>query len=144
LKKETIVDARKILYEIIEIMKENDTLVARGVNADFERLAEVKENIAALSSRYYEFIPISKFLNQMPTPFASQAELKEQYDLLESLDSIEQTSKILLGALVRQQEMNPIDYVHHAINSIIEPLDKSTPEYELIKKYVDNTRTSQN
>lgn len=89
MKKETILDARKILYEIIEIMKENDALVARGVNADFERLAEVKEHIAALSSRYYEYIPISKFLNQMPTPFASQAELKEQYDLLESLDSIE-------------------------------------------------------
>jgi hypothetical protein len=40
--------------------------------------------------------------------------------------------------------MNPVDYVHHALNLMIDPLDKTNPEYELIKKYVDNTRTSQN
>jgi hypothetical protein len=36
--------------------------------------------------------------------------------------------------------MNPIDYVYHAMNMIIDPLEVESPEYEVIKTYIDNTR----
>lgn len=35
--------------------------------------------------------------------------------------------------------MNPIDYVYNALNLLIEPLDQEGPEYEVIRKYIDNT-----
>ena len=61
------------------------------------------------------------------------------YDLIDNLTNIEFASKILLGALLRQNEMNPIDYVHQALNLKIEHLDAEGPEYEVIRKYIDNT-----
>lgn len=60
--------------------------------------------------------------------------------MLEQLTNIEFASKILLGALLRQKEMNPIDYVYNAMNLQIEALDLESPEYEVIRTYIDNTR----
>jgi hypothetical protein len=59
---------------------------------------------------------------------------------LENLTNIEFASKILLGALYRQKEVNPIDYVHNALNLLIDPLDNEGPEFEVIRTYIDNTR----
>jgi hypothetical protein len=59
---------------------------------------------------------------------------------LESLSNIEFASKVLLGALLKQKEMNPIDYVYHAMNLQIEALEIESPEYEVIRTYIDNTR----
>lgn len=70
----------------------------------------------------------------------NQHQIKTQYDLLENLNNIEYASKVLLGALLKQKEMNPIDYVYHAMNMIIDPLEIESPEYEVIRNYIDNTR----
>jgi hypothetical protein len=56
------------------------------------------------------------------------------------LTNIEFASKVLFGALLKQKEMNPIDYVYHAMNLQIEALDIESPEYEVIRTYIDNTR----
>ena len=36
--------------------------------------------------------------------------------------------------------MNPVDYIYQAMNLMIDPLDVETPEYEVIRTYIDNTR----
>jgi hypothetical protein len=36
--------------------------------------------------------------------------------------------------------MNPVDYIYQAMNLMIEPLDSESPEYEVIRTYIDNTR----
>ena len=36
--------------------------------------------------------------------------------------------------------MNPIDYIHQALNIMIEPMDAESPEFEVMKTYIDNTR----
>lgn len=64
--------------------------------------------------------------------------------MLESLNNIEYASKVLLGALLRQKEMNPIDYVYNAMNLIIDPLEIESPEYEVIRTYINNTRNVDN
>ncbi len=56
------------------------------------------------------------------------------------MNNIEYASKVLLGALLRQKEMNPIDYVYHAMNLMIDPLEVDSPEYEVIRTYIENTR----
>lgn len=40
--------------------------------------------------------------------------------------------------------MNPIDYVYHAMNIMIDPLEVDSPEYEVIRTYIDNTRNQEN
>ena len=51
---------------------------------------------------------------------------------------------MLLAALYKQEEMNPIDYVYNALNLLIEPLDNESGEYEVIRKYIDNTKVDAN
>lgn len=36
--------------------------------------------------------------------------------------------------------MNPVDYVYHALNLKIDTLEEKSAEYEVIRKYIDNTR----
>jgi len=36
--------------------------------------------------------------------------------------------------------MNPVDYIYQAMNLMIDPLDVESPEYEVIRTYIDNTR----
>lgn len=46
---------------------------------------------------------------------------------------------MLLGALSQQKEMNPLDYIYHGLNMMIEPLDHKSDEFGLLKEYVYNT-----
>lgn len=139
--KQSLVDARQILLEIQECIKEDIEISKEGIKADYDKLSAVKEKISELSSRYYELIPLERYKNQIAPPLNNQHQIKTQYDLLETLNNIEYASKIMLGALFRQQEMNPIDYVYHAMNLMIDPLEVESPEYEVIRTYIDNTRS---
>ena len=67
--------------------------------------------------------------------------IKTEFDNLDSLTNIEFASKVLIGALYRQVEMHPIDYIYNAINAKIEHISSSTAEYEVIEKYVKTTTT---
>ncbi len=60
--------------------------------------------------------------------------------MLENLTNIEYASKVLLGALFKQKEMNPIDYVYNALNIQIEFLEPESPEFEVINTYINNTK----
>lgn len=142
-KKQSLVEARQILLEISELIKEDIELSKEGIKADFDKLTAVKEKISELSSRYYELVPLERYKNQIAPPLSHNHHLKTQYDLLENLNNIEYASKVLLGALLRQKEMNPIDYVYHAMNLLIDPLETESPEYEVIRTYIDNTRNDQ-
>ena len=90
-----------------------------------------------LSNRYYELIPNQQYKNQIAPPLSSPNMVKQQYDSLEQISNIEKAAKILLGALHKQKEMNPVDYVHEALNIKIESIPEIEPEYEAIRKYVD-------
>lgn len=107
--------------------------------ADYDKLSAIKEKVSELSSRYYELIPQTRFKNQIAPPLNNQHMIKKEYDTLENLVNIEYASKVLLGALLKEKEMNPIDYVYQALNLLIEPLDKEGGEYEIINTYINNT-----
>jgi hypothetical protein len=46
---------------------------------------------------------------------------------------------MLLGAVFKHKEMNPVDYIYHALNIIIESVDDHSPEYDVINTYITNT-----
>ncbi len=95
-------------------------------------MTSIKEAISDLTSRYYELIPLANYKNQIAPPLSTHHAIKAQYDNLEGLSNIEYASKILLGALFRQKEQNPADYVYDALNIMIEPMDKEGNEFEVI------------
>ena len=99
--KQSLVEARQVLLDIQECIKEDIEISKEGIKADFDRLTTVKEKISELSSRYYELIPLERFKNQIAPPLNNQHQIKTQYDLLETLTNIEYASKVLLGALLR-------------------------------------------
>ena len=45
---------------------------------------------------------------------------------------------------MRKKEMNPVDYRYHGMNLIIDPLDFDSPEYEVKRTYINNTRNVDN
>ena len=62
--------------------------------------------------------------------------VKEKYNTLTSLIDIEKACKILLGALYRQDEMHPSDYVFKALNVDLQFLDPKGPEHGAIFNYI--------
>ena len=68
--------------ECIEIQKE-------GIKAKYEELSAVKDKISDLSSAYYELIPMSNYANSIAPPLGTEAQIKVQFDNLQSLTYIE-------------------------------------------------------
>lgn len=69
-KKESLYEARQLLTEITECIKEDIEISKAGIAADYDKLSAVKEKVSELSSRYYELIPLSRYKNQIAPPLS--------------------------------------------------------------------------
>jgi len=85
---------------------------------------------------------MAQYKNQIAPPMRNANFIKNTFTQLEQLREIEAASKILLGALYRQSEVHPVDYIYQALNIDIEHLPSSTAEYEAIAKYIKSTQDS--
>ena len=137
--KEAIHQAKDLLRQIREKVEEDSRIAAQGLLADHDALIAVREKLSELSSRYYELIPLARYKNQIAPPLNGLHRIKEQFDALEHLSNIEHASKVLLGALYRQAEVHPVDYIHHALNVRVEFVHPESPEHEVVETYVRNT-----
>ena len=54
------------------------------------------------------------------------------------LENIAFAAKMLLGAQLKQGEVNPIDYIYDALQIKLDYLEQGD-EFDLIKRYVDQT-----
>jgi len=57
-------------------------------------------------------IPFTEGKNDITRPIATINQLQEKFQQLDTLTGVEFSNRILLGALLRQREFNPIDYVY--------------------------------
>jgi len=62
-------------------------------------------------------------------PITQDHQLKTMNDKLESLTSIEFSSRILLGALYRQKKIAPQDYVLQQLQTQFTKLESTNPEF---------------
>lgn len=108
-------EAKTVLKQIDVLLKKEQTLANKGINADLEALLDVRNQIQDLSSRYYEIVPQARYKNQLAPPIQSYS-INGEMDKLSKLGDIEIASRILLGALYKQSEMHPVDYIHKAMN----------------------------
>jgi len=141
--KEVILKAKGILSEISDQVQADGELCKQGLGVDLAKLLEVRNKIQELSSRYYELIPLAAYKDQIAPPLANIQLLKVQYDGLSQLGDIEWASRILLGALYRQTELHPADYLLQAMGIKIEYILPASEEHNVLEQYVKNTGESQ-
>ena len=160
LKKNMIENAKKYLEKIKIKLKEMETIkfdinAVRLTTTDIEdiklkistlnhKLLECSQKICNYSSRYYELIPKKGFEKTKITPLDKVHEVDKELNFLDQLVYVEKTVKIILGALHRQMEINPLDYCFYSLNCKIDKLQYDNPEYKYLKNYVQMSYQVQN
>jgi len=84
-------------------------------------------------------IPFKESETRLASPIKDVNEIKRNSDMLELLMNVEFSSRILLGALYRQYEVNPIDYIYECMAAKIMAMSNKDPETILIRNYCENT-----
>ena len=108
LKRETIDKARDILVKMKPVMEELTKLQQKGLNADYNEVSTVKGKLSSMSSEFFTLIPKKEMENEVIRPIGHINHMKQYFDMIDSLSNIEHSSRILLGALYRQYQFNPI------------------------------------
>ena len=98
--------------------------------------------IMDLSNRYYELIPKEKFKNSCILPLTRLDEVKNEIQIIDNLTYIEKAVNILLGANNKINEINPLDYIYYSLQTYFNLIQKDTPEFNTIEKYINNTSGS--
>ena len=62
--------------------------------------------------------------------------------MLDTLTNIEFSSRLLLGALYRQYQYNPVNYIYESMGVRIRAMSRGDPECDLIRDYAQNTYDS--
>jgi poly [ADP-ribose] polymerase len=92
-----------------------------------------------LSSRYYEIMPKAKFRDSCILPFDRLNEVKNEILIIDNLNYVEKAVNILLGANNKIQTINPLDYIYYSLQTYFESIEKESPEFETLEKYINNT-----
>ena len=147
LNKELIHVARKYLGEIKVAFEEIDTIGKKAQNEgrilteiEVTRVLKLKSEVIQFTNRYYECIPKASFHQTAIKPIDNVTILNQEIMILDNLNYVENAVKILLAALYRQYEINPLHYVLDAINIKVQVLPKETNEYGMLNKYICNSK----
>ncbi|XP_041358942.1 poly [ADP-ribose] polymerase tankyrase-like [Gigantopelta aegis] len=100
------------------------------------------EKIAALSSEYFQIIPQKSYAFERILPLDRVNEFKKQMTLVSNLLDFEVASKMLLGAMYRKEEINPLDYIYQTMGCKLELLKEDDWESQYILKYMYSTTKS--
>ena len=95
--------------------------------------------IMDLSNRYYELIPKERYKNSCILPLDRLDDVKNEIQIIDNLTYIENAVKILLGANNKLNAINPLDYIYYSLQTYFNLLEKESPEYLTIQKYINNT-----
>ncbi|XP_059138557.1 poly [ADP-ribose] polymerase tankyrase-like isoform X2 [Physella acuta] len=132
MKRETLLNARKILTDIGDLIEKITKLrnnLLTNVGTEYQSNCE---EIAKLTNEYYHLIPIYGFEDETIQPIADKKMLRDHTKLLADLMDLEVANNILLGANLRKAEMNPMDYIYSSLDCRIQPLLEDDPEAQFI------------
>ena len=112
------------------------------MRADINEVSQTMEHLAKLSSQFYELIPMAEQKDEVVAPIANPHQLQNLYQKMDQLVNVEFSSRVLLGALHRQYEMHPIEYIYNSLGVKITPMREGDPECDLVRAYCLNTANS--
>ena len=122
--------SEKQINDITQILTQKDKIDA---------IIAKSNEIMTLSSRYYELMPKEKYRNQCILPLERLEDVKKEIQTIDNLTYVEKAVNILLGANNRIQVINPLDYIYYSLQTYFETINKESPEFETIEKYINNT-----
>ncbi|BFZ11859.1 hypothetical protein BsWGS_14898 [Bradybaena similaris] len=132
IKRETLLEARRLLTEISELI-DKVTKLRNNLTVDVQGEYQSNcEEIAKLTNEYYHLVPISGYESETIQPIAEKKMLREQTKLLADLMDLQIANTVLLGANLRKSEINPIDYIYNSLDCRIQPLGEEDPETQFI------------
>ncbi|CAD8079248.1 unnamed protein product [Paramecium primaurelia] len=132
--------AKAILNELTDSVEELKQLRQKG-DLDIKKISNLSSEIADKSSRFYELIPMIELRTEPLPPLDSIEALNQKLLLIETLLNFEITSKILLGAHLMKQSLNPLTYCFNALNVRVITLHREHPEFKLIDQYINQSAT---
>ncbi|XP_061174017.1 poly [ADP-ribose] polymerase tankyrase-like isoform X2 [Saccostrea echinata] len=135
IKKETLLEGKKILLQIGEALKRIAEKERLGSSSQEEEEKERIE-IGRLSNEYYHLVPMNGYAFDKVSPIMDGDELKEKLEVIHHLLELECASKILMGAQARLKDINPLDYVYQAIGCGISLIEEESAEAQYILKYI--------
>ncbi|XP_020806219.1 poly [ADP-ribose] polymerase [Drosophila serrata] len=116
--------AYKVLSEIFELIKSGSSNV----------------KLIDATNRFYTLIPHS-FGIQSPDLIKTYKQIEDLREVLDSLAEIE-VAYNLIKSENSNESMNHLDKQYAQLNAKLDPLDKSTEEFSILKNYVKNTHAS--
>lgn len=141
LEKSVLFEAQQLLLEITELIgqiKEDEK--KKPEDRDTNKVLELQEEIVERSGKFYELIPDERFKREPVKSLDDSNQVVKKLRMLEDLLDFEVSTKIMLGALLRQYEVNPLDYSFNSLNVKMMRLPDDHGEYQLIKKYITASR----
>lgn len=124
LSQKQIQTAYKVLTDVYQLIQDG------GTNAKF----------IDATNRFYTLIP-HNFGVESPPLLDTTEQVEKLRQMLDSLLEIE-CAYNLLQTEDSNVEVNPIDKHYEQLKTTLEPLDKSSKEFELLQKYVKNTHAA--
>ncbi|XP_071119721.1 poly [ADP-ribose] polymerase tankyrase-like isoform X1 [Haliotis cracherodii] len=144
IQRDRLLKARSLLQKISVLVDEVSDY--RAINRSEDQTVEKKEKyqanceeIAKLSSEYYQVIPQVGFAYEKIRPLDQLHDLKKQIRLVSNLLDYEVASRMLLGAMYREKEVNPLDYVYQSVGCRLQLLSEDVVESQYILRYINNS-----
>lgn len=129
--------------EAVDSLKQIQSLLSQSANErqkdipDAKILQRLADEVAALSSRYYELIPHKNYSHTNVGPFQRDREIVNELVLVEQLSDIQSSCKILLGAQNQLKALSPIDYICRAAGCSFQELDYASDEMAVLQEYIN-------
>lgn len=121
--------SKKQLQTAYETLNQLDQLVAKGA----------KENeFIGLSNKFFTLVPHSFGMRAAPIINTLEA-INHKREMIDSLLEIEIAYAILQEDGKENKDVNPVDTHYAKLKTDMDPLDKNSEEFQLIKRYVENT-----
>lgn len=105
---------------------------------DLQNYKNIIQEMCELSNKYYEILAPTGYAYEVISPLIHKNDITKEKNKLEDLFDIEAAFKIILGAKLRKNEINPYDYCLESLNIDMKVLNKEADqEYSTIEKYIN-------
>ena len=133
IKKDNLYKARSLLKELKLMAKTKEDVVQKNRKIDHSdkektaaanlEVSKLMEQIFKLSTEYYYLMPRSGYEFTKLQPLENDYLIAEEEKRVEHMLEFEVAERLLLGAQLRKNEINPLDYIYAAMDCSIESID---------------------
>jgi len=138
LKMQTLLDAETILYKVKKALSKQKE-ISEQTTPDIPGLRDAMNEIALLSSQYYEMIPTKE--GDVSIQPLDQNSLKSKFDLIHQLKDLTVASQVVIASCNAKNSAteHPFRYCLRALGTNLEPIQSGNLERTCIEQYFRNT-----